>query len=267
MNQLFVIGDVHGKLDMLNKLLTCWNSSTQKLVFVGDYIDRGPDSLGVVLKVKELTEKYGAIALGGNHERMFLDWLDYPEDYWFVKWLEDESIVNYYEQAGYSSSINYYYNGGIKTIDSFCDGNVAFKYLPTRNSKFIKDNYEREIEFIRNLPDYYEWKDYVCVHAGVNLNLLDWKKSGENDFRWIREIFHYGKNETGKKFLFGHTPTRNLNKNSSNDIWMSNCKTKIGIDGGAVFKGLLHGVAIEDNVLTINSVDNDLFVSKQTVLI
>lgn len=267
MDQLFAVGDIHGKLDMLNSLLVHWNPDKQKLVFVGDYIDRGPDSLDVVLKVKELVEKYGAVALGGNHERMFLDWLDSPEDYWFVKWLEDESVVNYYEQAGYSSSINYYYNGGIKTINSFCKGEVAFKYLPSRNSKFIKDTYEKEIEFIRNLPDYFEWKDYVCVHAGVNLYLLDWKYSTENDFRWIREPFHYGKNETNKKFIFGHTPTRIMNKNSLNDIWISNCKTKIGIDGGAVFKGLLHGAIIEGNTLNVYSVDNDLFVSNKTIVI
>lgn len=262
MNKIFVVGDVHGQLNMLNVLLTKWNPDSELLVFLGDYIDRGQDSYGAVHLVKKLHDEYGAIALGGNHESMFLEWLDNPEDNWFIKWREDESIINYYDDAANSTSIWYISNGGDKTINSFYDedmGNNAYKYLPSRNANYIKNNFSDEVEFMRGLPNYFEWNNFVCVHAGVNFAYDDWKKTQENELRWIRGPFHYMKNETGKNFIFGHTPTRTLHHDrSNNDVWLSSCKTKIGIDGGAVFGGLLHGAVIEGNKILIHSVDNNL---------
>ncbi|MDF2534352.1 MAG: metallophosphoesterase [Bacillales bacterium] len=264
MDKLFVVGDVHGQLNMLNKLLTKWNPDSERLVFVGDYIDRGHDSYGAIHLVKDLHEKYGAVALGGNHEAMFLEWLDNPEDVWFSKWQENESIINFYEEAGNSTSIWYVSNGGDKTINSFYseeNSNNAYKYLPSRNANYIKNNFPDEVDFIRSLPNYFEWKNFVCVHAGVNLAYDDWKKTDESEFRWIRTPFHHMKNETGKNFVFGHTPTRNLHHDKyKNNVWLSPCKTKIGIDGGAVFGGLLHGLVIDGNQVSVNSVNTNLHI-------
>ncbi|MNC26557.1 diadenosine tetraphosphatase [compost metagenome] len=264
-NKIFAIGDIHGQLHTLDVLLTQWNPDSQLLVFLGDYIDRGSNSYGVIRRVKELHDNYGAIVLSGNHETNFLNWLDAPEDYWFSKWVEDESVVNFYEDAQDSSSIWYYSNGGDKTVGSFYGGSKAYVYLPSRHSEYIKNNYGEYVGFLRNLPNYFEYNNYVFVHAGVNLLLSDWKNSSQDDFRRIRGPFHNSKNETGKTFVFGHHTTKMLNQDKSNNVWVSKCNTKIGIDGGAVFGGLLHGLVIDGDNKCVYSVDKNNNVSNTIV--
>lgn len=76
--KIFVVGDIHGCLDMLKRLIDSikWSPSTDRLIFIGDYIDRGKDSKGVVDFVLELRECSPLIqCLIGNHEQMFLDYL------------------------------------------------------------------------------------------------------------------------------------------------------------------------------------------------
>ena len=79
MTDYYVIGDVHGKAGMLEDLLKTWDGHT-RLLFLGDLIDRGEDSRRVLEMVKDLVDNQGAICLSGNHEYMFLTWLDNPEE-------------------------------------------------------------------------------------------------------------------------------------------------------------------------------------------
>lgn len=261
MEQIFAIGDIHGEFKRLESLLESWKPDTQLLIFTGDYVDRGPQSRQVIERVRSLCERYGAIAIGGNHEELFLEWLDNPEDTWFSRWVENESLVNEYDQIRSSGSVAYFSGGGDKTIDSFYDIRCAYRYLPSKHAKHIQEHFPDDVAFLRSLPSYYEWGRYVFVHAGVDLFEKDWKNTKENDFKWIRKIFHFSRNETGKRFVFGHEPTQHLNKNGSNDIWLSPCRTKIGIDGSAVFGGPLHGLVITENqpdTLECYSVDVNL---------
>lgn len=245
MDSIFAIGDIHGEDQKLKKLLRYWKTDKEQLVLLGDLIDRGANSLEVILLARKLQEEYGAKVIGGNHDDMFLKWIEDP----------------------YGELDMYYPQGGRETIHSFFDQQrVTFKYLPDHIAKLLQEQFSTEIEFLRNLPDYYENGHYVFVHAGVNLAYANWKNSSENDFRWIRQPFHYGRNDTGKIFVFGHTPTKNLNKDQSHNVWVSHCKTKIGIDGGAVFGGLLHGLRIKGNgEYDVLSIDKQLHVYQQTL--
>ncbi|WPQ59869.1 metallophosphoesterase [Paenibacillus polymyxa] len=265
MDRLFVVGDIHGELERLQALLRKWNPECQQLVFLGDYVDRGKNSCGVIQLVHRLHISYGAVAIGGNHESRFLQWLDEPEDIHFSKWVEDESVLNDEEEVGMSESVAYYSNGGNKTIDSFYEYPCAYRYLPSFHANHIKEHFAEEISFLRTLPDYYEWNDYVCVHAGVNLAHSDWRKTTDHEFRWIRKPFHYMSNDTNKKFIFGHEPTKYLNHDKSNKVWVSPCKTKIGIDGCAVLRGLLHGLIVGGEQLLVHSVDANGFFSEQNI--
>lgn len=238
MDDIFVVGDIHGEKQKLEILLRNWNPEKQILVFLGDLVDRGLDSYGVIKLVMELKEKYGkqVQVVGGNHEDMFLSWLSMPN----------------------SEMDLYYPQGGREAIHSFFDNNITFYHMSHYIANLIKEQFSDEIQFLKSLPNYYETDQFVFVHAGVNLALENWKNSREIDFRWIREEFHYGKNETNKIFFFGHTPTPYLNVDKSYDVWVSSCKTKIGVDGGAVFGGKLHGVLIEGNIFTNYSIDKNL---------
>lgn len=228
MNQnLFVIGDVHGCLPKLEELLKHWNPDNQQLVLLGDLIDKGEDSLGVILKAMKLKEDFGAVIIGGNHEKMFVDFLRDPNN----------------------KPQHYYSSGGRETIRSLYSGqDYASKYLPETVAKLIEDNFKEEVKFVRSLPDYWEAGDYLFVHAGVDFSKNNWRDTTRTQFRWIRDPFHKGLNQTGKTIVFGHTPTYILHKDRDNcGIWISSCQTKIGVDGGAVEGGLLLGLAISEN--------------------
>ena len=79
MSRYFVVGDIHGKAQMLEEIMTEWDGKAQ-LVFLGDLIDRGENSKRSIEIVKDYVDHHGAVCLSGNHEYMFLAWLDNPEE-------------------------------------------------------------------------------------------------------------------------------------------------------------------------------------------
>lgn len=242
-DSFFVIGDVHGCFEMLQCLLTNWNVEREQLIFLGDLIDRGERSREVVQFAMKLNKDFGAIIIGGNHESMLLEWLDSPI-----------SHANFYYKAG-----------GKQTLASFYDQKQVETFFPEKLAEQLKRDYAEEIQFLRSLPDYVERKNYLFVHAGVNLDINDWKNSGSQFFRTIREPFHHGVNTTGKTIIFGHTPTRRIHPDKRDDIWISPCKTKIGIDGAAVYGGKLHGLHIKKHgEYELTSIDTNFHVTNHT---
>jgi len=257
MKELFVVGDIHGENQKFEQLLTSWKCDKQQLVLTGDLIDRGPNSYAVLKRALELKEKYGAVTVGGNHEWMFLNWLDNPEDAWYSQWRNDKSIVNYHPEAHDSTSILYFRNGGLTNLKSFYNGEYNFNAPPSQHANYLKEKFGAIVDFIRSMPSFYEWQDFVCVHAGVDLYLDNWKNTSAFDMCWIREDFHWATNNTDRVFVFGHHPTKYLNDDRSLDVWVSPCGTKLGIDGGAAYGGVLHGLVVKEEVVETYSVTPD----------
>lgn len=219
--EYFVVGDIHGEFAMLEKLLSFWEPEKQKLLFIGDLADRGPHSRACFEKVMQLVEEEGAICLRGNHEQMLLNFLNQPGDY-----------------IG-----NYFLNGGGVTIRSFLGNETDLRIDPFQLADKLRREYPKLLPFIQSLPLYHEWEKYLFVHAGVDLEKKDWKETDPKEFYWIRDPFHNGHNHTGKTIVFGHTPTFYLHGQTKNaNIWMKD--HKIGIDGGAVYGGVLHGLVL-----------------------
>ena len=233
---IFAIGDIHGQYDMLEVLLKDWNQETEKLIVLGDLIDRGPDSQKVVSLVKSLVQDKKAIAIKGNHECMYLDWVAHPE-----------SLVTYYLPSG-----------GVQTLESYLGKNNVSYLMGSAMANRMKSEFQDVERFFKSMALYEEVGDLVFVHAGVDLSEEDWGDTNPNDFQWIREPFFYLPNETGKTFIFGHTPTQTLNENKSPDIWLSKDKTRIAIDGGATYGGFLHGLHITDDAFRNVFVDKTL---------
>ena len=216
----FVIGDIHGCYKQLEKILTYWNPEKERLVFLGDYIDRGPDSKRVLEKVMGLHKTHEAIVLSGNHEEMLLNFIEDPIGEFPV----------------------FFHNGGQETLESFG--------LLGSDPDFFADAFLKKhasvLKFLKeDTLDYYETPDFVFVHAGVDPHIDNWRESGEN-FKWIRTSFHISPNPTGKTVVFGHTPTEYLNKDGSSHIWSTD--NKIGIDGGCVFGGQLHALRLTEKI-------------------
>jgi serine/threonine protein phosphatase 1 len=171
----FAIGDIHGCLDKLTALLGRCRHYAQgrpsRFVFVGDYIDRGPDSRGVVEALITLqAEQPGTVCLRGNHEAIMLDALSTGD---LLLWLV---------------------NGAGETLASY--GIEHPNALPRRH-----------VDWIANLPLWFDDGRRFFVHAGIDPNVpLD--RQSERDLLWIREPFLVSARDYGRLIVHGHTPLR-----------------------------------------------------------
>lgn len=219
--KLFIVGDIHGEYQLLEKLLKHWDQDKEQLIFLGDIADRGPDCKKCLLTVQKLVNEKQAIWISGNHEDILLQWLNEPEENfeWYLR------------------------NGGQATMESLIYTGVLAEMSPSEMAATIKSNYPELIEMIQNLPLYYETDYCICVHAGLNFALEDWRETSRRDFLWIRDPFHQGKNTLDKYIIFGHTPVQSLHNHLfDTHFWYAD--KKICIDGGAVYNGALHGLVI-----------------------
>ncbi len=207
MNKLFAIGDIHGCVDQLDKMMSLINIKPERdtLVFIGDYIDRGPDSKAVVDCVINIREQVkNVVCLLGNHEEMLLDY--------YVKRLNEEK---------------FFMNGGNVT---------AFSYGLTRTAAGVRINIpEDHIEFFHSLKLTYEQDNFIFVHAGLRpgIPLSEQKKK---DILWIRDEFIDKSHQFGKLIVFGHTPFKQPLVD----------RYKIGIDTGAAYGGKLTCVELTE---------------------
>ncbi len=210
MNRIFVVGDIHGCIDKAQKLLSKipirWDRDM--LVFLGDYVDRGPDPAGVVQLMIELGSEHPGrvVCLKGNHEVMFLDYL----------------------KGGPLSSafVNF---GGMDTLKSY--GISANSDVQERTHLIPFSHFQ----FIQSLPISFETQKFFMVHAGVKPG-IPLHKQKEEDMLWIRHEFIKSEYDWGKRIIFGHTPF-------DSPFIMPN---KIGIDTGAVYGGRLTCLVIPD---------------------
>lgn len=227
-----VIGDVHGMIDHLEQLLKQWSPESEQLIFVGDYIDRGVDSRQTLLLVHELTLLKGAVALRGNHEAMLIDYLNNPQDYW----------------------TQYYLNSGNTTVADLL--NLPLEEISQESGEVyqreILENYPWLLPWLESLPYYTEFGEFIIVHAGIDLEIEDWRDSPLDTFLWTRDEFLSANNQTGRPIIFGHTPTITIQPEGG---LYEGPDGKFGIDGGAVYDLALIGLKITpdavDEVITI----------------
>lgn len=167
------IGDIHGCIKTFEKMLeTIELQKEDRLILLGDYIDRGPDSKAVVDLILALRDdSYDIITLMGNHEKMLLD-----------------SIEN---EAGL---LNWKVNGAQSTLKSF--GISKTEHL---ESKYI--------DFFKALQYYYLNDDYIFVHAGLNYS-DDNPFEDKYSMLWTREKRVDLEKTDGRKVIVGHTPTQ-----------------------------------------------------------
>lgn len=170
----FCVGDIHGCLVPLMRLLEkCKRFAAgrpARFVFLGDYIDRGPDSAGVVelITAMQAADSDGVIALAGNHED-FLQRLDKPAD--VALWLA---------------------NGGSATMASYHAASVA---------EVPKDH----LTWLRTLPTHFDDGLRFFVHAGIRPGVaLD--RQIRDDMLWIREPFLSWTGDPGRLIVHGHSP-------------------------------------------------------------
>lgn len=197
-NRLFAIGDIHGCFDSLKELIENNIRLTQfdRLVFLGDYIDRGDKSKEVVDYIIDLQEKkYDLILLKGNHEAMLLDAFVNPKQ--TSKWIQ---------------------NGGDTTLKSF-------------EISSIKEIKPKHIKFFKELNTYYLYENLLYVHAGFNDEIVD-PFSDSYSMLWKCKEKYSNPLLSDKIIVHGHQPisvSKCIERIHSNQC-------VINIDTGCVFK-------------------------------
>jgi len=175
MSKIFAIGDIHGSFDQLKELIQKIpiDFVDDTLVFIGDYIDRGPNSVEVIDYLLELKHRHpGIIFLKGNHEDMLEKFLDGTDRF------------------------TYLLNGGQETLDSYLRAFKSAGAFPIPSD---------HMAFFKSLRLYYETEAYIFVHAGLRPK-VPLESQETEDLLWIRDKFIYSKYHFGKKVVFGHTP-------------------------------------------------------------
>ncbi len=170
--RLLAVGDIHGCLDRLKALMEKVRPGQRdRIVFLGDYIDRGPDPKGVIDYLLGFRRLFpGSVFLRGNHEEMFLDFME-----------------------GRNEEL-YLVNGGATTLASF--GWEKARRLPRPH-----------FEFLTGLPLLHEADGFVFVHAGLRPGVAV-ADQNPRDLLWIREEFISSDFDWGATVVFGHTPLR-----------------------------------------------------------
>jgi len=191
MKRLYVIGDIHGRLDLLDRMIALINLDIRAgdgealIVTLGDYIDRGPNSREVLDRLLQNPFSGKYVALKGNHEALLQAFLDDPTvgaDWWRL--------------------------GGVTTLRSF---GIAIKPRMTRRgfahaAKQLREALSpQQIEFLGSLKRSLVSGRYFLCHAGVRPGVpLD--SQNEEDLLWIRDEFLSSEIDFGKIVVHGHTP-------------------------------------------------------------
>lgn len=216
----YAIGDIHGHNDRLCSLLNLLKPGREDtVVFIGDYIDRGPDSAGVIETIFALRETTNCVCLRGNHEQMMMEQRSLSQPGWNWDIPADEAM-------------RWLSNGGADSLSSyrerFGDGGRWFEQIPDSHWEFFLSTH---LEYANG--------GFKFVHAGYLPTGETWDGAeyGLEPRLWIREPFLSSQENFGGIVVFGHTP-----QHSGQPLFMPN---KIGIDTAAAYGGPLTAIAID----------------------
>lgn len=221
-SRAYAIGDIHGRLDLLRVLLSKIerdNASRPEqrtyLIFLGDLIDRGPDSCGVIDLLACHPPRFArVIHLKGNHEEYFLNILNG----------DDDAIPHWLTYGGYECAESYGVSRGWTLNETAGEiGDRLRAAVPAEHKRFLAD-----------MGDSFRFGDYLFVHAGIRPG-IPLAEQTSKDLRWIREGFLDDRTDHGMMVVHGHTivdaPEQHLNR--------------IAVDTGAYRTGVLTAIGLE----------------------
>ena len=224
--RIYAVGDVHGRSDLLERLLAAIDVDCKQrpiarpvTVFVGDYIDRGPDSRTVLDLLLQWQRAHEAIFLRGNHETFLPRFLSDPGS--LDEWRQYgglETLLSY----GLKPSINPDHHEQIRLASEFAD------IVP-----------KEHLDFLESLELLFNCGDFLFVHAGVR-PCVPIHEQTEDDLLWIRDDFLTWEQPFERFVVHGHTPVNELDLRPN----------RINIDTGAYATGRLTCVVIENTDVT-----------------
>jgi len=218
--RVYAVGDIHGRLDLLDAIHRLIEQDSadkggeRTLVYVGDYIDRGPDSKGVIDRLLSPLKGFKTRHLKGNHDESLLEFLNDP--------------IHYRQWKDY---------GARETLASY--GVTPPLFDKPDELSLVRDALAEalpaaHLQFLNGLELSFEIGDYFFAHAGVRPG-LPLARQSPDDLMWIREQFLTSNADFGKVVVHGHTPSPEPQKKHN----------RIGIDTGAYATGKLTCAVLE----------------------
>jgi serine/threonine protein phosphatase 1 len=219
--RLYVIGDIHGRSDLLDRMVeeidrdfkTCRGCSGLT-VTLGDYVDRGPDSRGVIDRLARNPFPTRYVALKGNHESLF------------ETFLRDPSAGAYWRNIGGLETLHSYR----VPVNELMVGKGFDRAAAALNDAVPDDH----LRFVTSLKLSLTVGNYFLCHAGVRPGTPLERQNAE-DLMWIRDEFLNSSMDFGKVVVHGHSPTE----------WPDVRRNRINIDTGAFATGRLTCVVID----------------------
>lgn len=219
--RVYAIGDVHGCFDQLIELLERIRADREespvencKIIFLGDYVDRGPDNNGVLDYLISLQEgDEDCIFLMGNHDERMVSFIENPAHVWddMMRW------------------------GGAQTIASYGVIPVAGEEYGSISKRFAEAVPTRHLEFLKSLKPSHEVGDYFFCHAGVRPG-VSLQNQSALDLMWIRSDFTLHEKPFEKVVIHGHTPqdvpeVRNNRLNIDTRCYDTGVLTAVALEG------------------------------------
>lgn len=219
--RIYAVGDIHGRADLLADILDRIDDDLYRRpipnaveVYLGDYIDRGPDSKSVIDLLAVRMVRRHAICLRGNHEQLLEEFLDDPR------------AIRDWAQLGAMQTLASY---GI-----ILNARNAAITAATLRQSFLNLFPRTHQLFLQCLRDSFSCGDFLFVHAGIRPG-VPLQHQNPDDLHWIREDFLQSTADHGKIVVHGHTPVDHPEFRSN----------RINIDTGAWRSGVLTAIAIE----------------------
>lgn len=218
----YAVGDIHGRLDLLDELLALIEQDVERnpagkslLVFLGDLIDRGPDSKNVVERLR--TYRHPRLKphfLAGNHEEVLLRLLT-----------GERGILDSWLRFG-----------GAECLQSYGLDPASLAGMNERDALAAIKQYipSEHVSFLGGFADTLKFGDYLFVHAGIRPG-VDLSLQSQTDLRWIRAPFLDCEDDHGLIVVHGHTISETVDERAN----------RIGIDTGAYRTGVLSALVIE----------------------
>jgi serine/threonine protein phosphatase 1 len=221
--RIYAVGDIHGRADLLSEITARIDDDIRRRpiahtveVYLGDYIDRGPDSRAVLDLLAVRLVAYRAVCLRGNHEAVM------------EGFLQDPAILPYWLQLG-----------GLHTLASYgIELNDDTETAAALQRRFI-EAFPREHELVMQcLRHQFICGDFLFVHAGIRPN-VSIEHQDINDLIWIRDEFLDSTQKHERFVVHGHTPVphpdiRHNRINIDTCAWRTGSLTCVAIEGSAV---------------------------------
>ena len=229
--RVYAIGDIHGCVDELKALLKLIKADLathpvkkHRLIFIGDYVDRGPDCKGVIDRLLKLKSKGHPVTfLRGNHEEKLMtafSGINQRQFDGFAKYGGLETLASYGLTA---EKLQLELGGKAKVFNLKAFSKAVRKYLP-----------KKHIKFLTKLKSSTKQGDYFFCHAGVDPE-VPFNKQNEFDLVWMREPFLSWDKPLERVVVHGHTPRDKPQARPH----------RINVDTACVYGGALTAVVLE----------------------